>query len=410
MKASEAIENVQGLSLLELAEKHGTPLYVYDGEKIKTQIGKLREAFSGLNAKFKYAAKALTNQAILKVVRNEGCGIDVVSIQEARLALLAGFQPSQVMFTPNNTPFAEIEQAVELGLQINIDNLPFIEKFGIKYGNSVPLCVRINPHIEAGGNEKIKTGHAESKFGISHEQRSEIKALVQKHNINVNGMHFHTGSDFGDVDVFVESAKILFDVAKDYPDLKFIDFGSGFKVPYKAGDKETNLKELATKIGVEFNAFCKRFGKELELWFEPGKYIVSECGLLLVACTVVKQTPAVTFLGVNSGLNHLIRPMMYDAHHDIINISNPNGVVKEYSVAGYICETDNFGWKLPITETQEGDILAIKNAGAYGFSMSSNYNSRFRPAEVLLIDGKDHLVRRREVLADLLATQIDWEG
>jgi diaminopimelate decarboxylase len=397
---------IKNAFLLDLAETYGTPVYVYDGEKIIEQIRKLKTAFSGLNFKIMYAAKALTNLSILKLIKKENCGIDVVSIQELRLAILAGYPLRDIMFTPNNTPFAEIEQAVDIGVQINLDNLPFLENFGKRYGNTIPVCIRINPHIDAGGNEKIKTGHAESKFGISYLQKNEILNIVRKYNLYVNGLHFHTGSDFGDVDIFIRSARILFDVAKDYHDLQFLDFGSGFKVPYKKGDKETNLSEFSEKIGEEFYSFCKNYGKNLEIWFEPGKYIVSESGLLLVSCTVIKETPSVTFIGVNSGLNHLIRPMMYNAHHDIINLSNPTGKLKKYCVSGYICETDNFAWNQYISETKEGDILAIKNAGAYGYSMSSNYNSRFRPPEVLIYNQKNFLIRRRETLSDLLATQI----
>lgn len=401
--------NIQGVDLVELADQYGTPLYVYDADKINSQIKTLQAAFSSVNLKLKYATKALSNINILKLIKNAGCGLDAVSIQEARLGLMAGFNAKDIMFTPNCTPFQEIEQAVELGLYLNIDNLPFLERFGQIYGNSYPVCIRINPHITAGGNEKIKTGHAESKFGISIDQQDEIYKIVEKYNIHINGVHVHTGSDFSDVDVFLKGAEVVFSVAKHFKNLEFIDFGSGFKVAYKKGDKTTNIEDLGQKMTNRFKDFCKEYGKELAIWFEPGKFIVSDSGLLLVNINVVKQTPATTFLGVNSGLNHLIRPMMYNAHHDIVNISNPSGILKKYSVVGYICETDTFGWNLDITEAHEGDILALKNAGAYGFSMSSNYNSRFRPAEVLIYKGKPHLIRKRESFDDILKNQIQIE-
>ncbi len=400
---------VQGVDLLEIAEQFGTPLYVYDADKITSQIQNLKSAFSKLPVKLKYATKALSNINILKVIKNGGCGLDVVSIQEARLGLLAGFEPKDIMFTPNCTPFQEIEQAVSMGLYLNIDNLPFLERFGQIYGNSYPVCVRINPHITAGGNDKIKTGHAESKFGISIDQQQEIYDIVSKYNININGVHVHTGSDFSDVDVFLNGAEVVFTVAKHFKNLEFIDFGSGFKVAYKKGDKTTNVTELGEKMTARFQSFCKEYGKELAIWFEPGKYLVSDSGLLLVNVNVVKKTPATTFLGVNSGLNHLIRPMMYNAHHDIVNISNPKGSSKKYSVVGYICETDTFAWEMEMTEAHEGDVLAIKNAGAYGFSMSSNYNSRFRPAEILIYNKKAHLIRKREVFDDLLKNQLELD-
>jgi diaminopimelate decarboxylase len=402
--------SIQDVDLLVVAEQFGTPLYVYDADKILSQINSLKNAFSKLPVKLKYATKALSNINILKVIKKGGCGLDVVSIQEARLGLLAGFAPQDIMFTPNCTPFQEIEQAVSMGLYLNIDNLPFLERFGQIYGNSYPVCIRINPHITAGGNDKIKTGHAESKFGISIDQQDAIYEIVTKYNININGVHVHTGSDFSDVDVFLKGAEVVFSVAKHFSNLEFIDFGSGFKVAYKKGDKVTNIEELGEKMTARFQAFCKEYGKDLAIWFEPGKYLVSDSGLLLVNVNVVKQTPAATFLGVNSGLNHLIRPMMYNAHHDIVNISNTsNSLTKKYSVVGYICETDTFAWDMEMSESHEGDILAIKNAGAYGYSMSSNYNSRFRPAEVLIYNGKAQLIRKREVFEDILKNQVELD-
>jgi len=398
---------MQGISLVSLTQEFGTPLYVYDAAKITEQISNLNEAFAGLNLKLKYAAKALTNLNILKLMKKNGVGLDVVSLQEIHIGLKAGFEPSQIMFTPNCVPFSEIEEAVAIGVNINIDNLPFLAAFGEKYGHEKGVCIRINPHIVAGGNDKIKTGHAESKFGISIVQIEEVYATAKKYNLLVEGLHVHTGSDFSDVEVFMQSAELVFGVARNFAELKFIDFGSGFKVAYKKGDKTTNLQELGSKMKVAFTAFTEAYGKNLEIWFEPGKYLVSDAGVLLAETTVVKPTPATTFVGVNTGLNHLIRPMMYDAYHDIVNISNPHGEHKKYSVVGYICETDTFGWERDLTTVNQGDIIAFKNAGAYGFSMSSNYNSRFRPAEVLVNNGVAKLVRKRETLEDILSTTVE---
>jgi diaminopimelate decarboxylase len=397
----------QGISLTDLAAEYGTPLYVYNGEKIISQYNRLHNAFKDVNVRIKYAAKALTNQAILKLLRNAGAGVDVVSIQELELAFKAGFNPKDIMFTPNCVDFSEIEEAAKSGVQINIDNIPFLIRFGEKYGKSVPCCVRINPHINAGGNTKIMTGHKGSKFGISIEQINELYEIIEKYHISVNGVHVHSGSDFKDADAFVKAAEIIYSVATHFKNLSFLDFGSGFKVAYKDGDYVTDIEELGNKMSFSFKEFCTRYGKKLEIWFEPGKFLVSESGILLVSCNVVKETPACTFIGVNSGLNHLIRPMMYGAHHDIINISNPSETKKIYTVVGYICETDTFGSDLLIDETKEGDVLAIKNAGAYGFSMSSNYNSRYRPAEVLIHNNKSFLIRRRETIEDLLKSQIE---
>lgn len=398
---------IQDVDLQALTKEFGSPLYVYDGEKIVHQLKTLKTAFSGSEVKIKYAAKALTNLSILKLLRAYGSDIDVVSIEEAHLALRAGFKPGQIMFTPSGVDFSEIVEGVNLHLTINLDNFSVLEKFGQRYHNTYPCSIRLNPHIMAGGNYKISTGHSNSKFGISVFQLPDIHDVVKRHNLRINGLHIHSGSDITESEVFLKMADILFGVARDFPDLRFIDFGSGFKVAYKEGDMVTNVYDLGLKMTKVFNEFCQSYGRKLELHFEPGKFIVSEAGLLLVRANVVKSTPSLTFVGVNSGLNHLIRPMMYDAWHDIVNISNPTGSHKLYTVVGYICETDTFGSDRRLNEVREGDILAIKNAGAYGYSMSSNYNSRLRPAEVLILGGQARLIREREKLEDLWRNQPD---
>ncbi|HSZ25014.1 MAG TPA: diaminopimelate decarboxylase [Cytophagaceae bacterium] len=398
---------IQGVNVLEICAEYGTPLYVYDANKIISQYENFKKAFEGVNIKIKYATKALTNQAILKVLRKAGAGADAVSVQEIKLSLMAGFSPGNIMFTPNCTDFEEIREAVLMGVTVNIDNIPFLEVFGKEYGNSYPVCIRINPHIDAGGNKKIMTGHKRSKFGISIDQMSQVYALVNLYNIKVCGVHVHSGSDFKNSEAFVQAAEVVFQVAAQFNTLEFLDFGSGFKVAYKEGDHVTDLMDLGVKMKQVFRDFCKRYGKELELWFEPGKYLVSESGFLFAKVNVVKETPICTFVGVNTGLNHLIRPMMYDAYHSIFNVSNTSGPKRMYDVVGYICETDTFATDMEMDETKEGNIIGIRNAGAYGFSMSSNYNSRFRPAEVMILEGKAMLIRQRETMEDLLRNQIE---
>jgi diaminopimelate decarboxylase len=388
--------------LLQIAKDYGTPVYVYESEKIIHQYQTLKNAFSEVDVQIKYACKALNNLNILKLLKQQGAGLDVVSIEEAELGLMAGFTAEEILFTPNCVSFEEIKKGVEMGISINLDNISMLEQFGNEYGNSVPCCIRLNPHIVAGGNKNIQTGHIDSKFGISIYQLRHILRVVKSANIHVNGLHMHTGSDILDADVFLRGAELLFDAAVDFPDLEFIDFGSGFKVAYKEGDVTTDIEALGKALSSRFLSFCKQYGKPLQLWFEPGKYIVSECGVLLVKVNVLKQTTATVFAGVDSGQNHLIRPMFYDAWHDIVNISNPDGTPRIYTVVGYICETDTFGWDRKITEIKEGDVLAIKNAGAYGYTMSNNYNARFRPAEVLVENGKYRLIRKREDISDLI--------
>lgn len=393
--------------LLTIASEFGAPVYVYDSEKIKSQYERLTNAFQNVGTlRVNYATKALSNLSILRFLKHLGCGLDTVSIQEVQLGLDAGFQPEEIIFTPNGVSLEELEEAADLGVQINIDNLSILEQFGSKHP-TIPVCIRINPHVMAGGNSKISVGHIDSKFGISIHQLPHILRIAELTKIKINGIHMHTGSDILDIDVFLHASEILFDAAKKFQDLEFIDFGSGFKVPYKEGDIQTNIEELGNKLGQRFNEFCEEYGRPLTLAFEPGKYLVSEAGSFLAAVNVVKQTTSTVFAGIDSGFNHLIRPMLYGSFHDIRNLSNPSGKERFYSVVGYICETDTFANNRRIAEISEGDILCFSNAGAYCFAMASNYNSRYRPAEVLWHKGKAHLIRKRETYEDLKQNQID---
>lgn len=398
---------MQNNQLLEIAKEFGSPLYVYNAETISNQYKRLTSAFKGVkNLRINYAVKALSNVSVLKFMKKLGSNIDTVSIQEVQLGLKAGFEPEQIIFTPNGVSLQEIETVAKLGVQINIDNLSILEQFGTAYPKT-PVCIRINPHVMAGGNTNISVGHIDSKFGISIHQIPHILRIVENTNMHINGIHMHTGSDILDIDVFLYASEILFETAKNFKTLEFIDFGSGFKVPYKQGDIETNIEELGKKLTKRFNDFCKEYGRELTLAFEPGKFLVSEAGQFLVHVNVIKQTTSTVFAQVDSGFNHLIRPMLYGAQHDIVNISNPNGRERFYSVVGYICETDTFANNRRISEINEGDILAFKNAGAYCYSMASNYNSRYRPAEVLWYKGKVHLIRKRETFDDIINNQIE---
>lgn len=393
--------------LQQIAREFGAPLYVYDSGKIRSQFDRLTRAFENVpRVKLNYAVKALSNLSILRFMKHLGCGLDTVSIQEVRLGLMAGFSPDDIIYTPNGVSLEEIEQAAALGVRINIDNLSILEQFGSRHPDT-PVCIRINPHVMAGGNSNISVGHIDSKFGISIHQIPHLLRIVELTGMTVNGIHMHTGSDILDVGVFLYASEILFDTAKNFKDLEFIDFGSGFKVPYREGDIQTNVEELGEKLGGRFNAFCREYGKELTLAFEPGKFLVSEAGLFLARVNVVKQTTSTVFAGVDSGFNHLIRPMLYGASHEIVNISNPGGKERYYSVVGYICETDTFGSNRRISEISEGDLLCFKNAGAYCFTMASNYNSRYRPAEIFWHDGKAHLIRERETFEDLVRNQVD---
>ena len=392
--------------LQKIVHQFDSPTYIYDAETIQRQYTRLKNAFSGVpKLRINYACKALSNISILGLMKNMGAGLDTVSIQEVQLGLHAGFPPEQIIFTPNGVSLEEIETVAALGVQINIDNLSILEQFGAKHPDT-PVCIRINPHVMAGGNTKISVGHIDSKFGISIHQIPHVLRIVEITGMSINGIHMHTGSDILDVEVFLYASEILFSTASQFKDLTFLDFGSGFKVPYREGDIETNIEEFGEKLTTRFHTFCKSYGRELELAFEPGKFLVSQAGYFITKVNAVKQTTSTVFAQVDSGFNHLIRPMFYGSHHEIENISNPGGKERFYTVVGYICETDTFGNNRKISEITEGDLLAFKNAGAYCMTMASNYNSRYRPAEVLWLDNQAHLIRERETFEDLIQNQI----
>lgn len=409
MELSGGEYRIGGVPALQVAAQVGTPAYVYDAAIMARQAERLERAFAGTPARFMYACKALTNVAVLKHMRSLGLGLDTVSVQEVEIGLRAGFRPEEILFTPNMVPFKEYEKAVELGVHINIDNIPMLERFGQAFQGRVPVCIRINPHIMAGGNERISTGHIDSKFGISIHQLRHVERVVAAHGLRVEGLHMHTGSDILDTEVFLRAAELLLETAVYFKHLRFLDLGSGFKVPYKPDDIATDVEDLGKQLCTRMQRFNAERPTPVELWFEPGKFLVSEAGTLLVSVSLVKQTTATIFAGVDSGLNHLIRSMLYGSYHGIVNTSRPEGRKRIYTVVGYICETDTFAFDRQLPEIHEGDVLAFLNAGAYGFSMASNYNSRLRPAEVLVKDGKALLVRRRETLEDLLALQVEEE-
>ena len=407
MKFVNGRYHIGGVDVLDLVEQHAAPLYVYDAASMKQQYARISTAFSGVKRlRINYACKALSNLNVLRIFQQLGSGLDTVSIQEVELGLMAGFDPHDILFTPNCVSLEEVNMAVDKGVRMNIDNISILEQFGDQH-RGIPVCIRLNPHIMAGGNSKISVGHIDSKFGISIHQLPHVLKVVQALDLRIEGLHMHTGSDILDAQVFLQGVEILLRAAEDFPDLDYIDFGSGFKVPYKEGGIATDIEDLGQRLTQRFNGFCAEYGRDLELMFEPGKFLVSEAGTFLVRTNVVKTTPATVFAGVDSGLNHLIRPMFYDAYHHITNVSNPGGKARIYTVVGYICETDTFGINRQLAEVREGDILAMANAGAYSFMMASNYNSRYRPAEVMVLDGEAHLIRRRETMKDLLGTQVE---
>ena len=392
--------------LTAIAEEFGTPVHVYHAERIAEQYQKLKDAFAQQDVVFFYASKALTNINILRYMKSIGANVDCSSVNEVKLALYAGFAPEKILYTSNGIAFSEIEEAKNLGVHINIDSLSNLEKFGKKFGHSYPVGIRLRPNILAGGNLKISTGHDKSKFGIPVDQFEKIVECIEKYDLFIQGLHIHTGSEIRDVDVFVKGIAKLFEIILHFKELEFIDLGGGFKVPYKEGDTGTDINLLAQKVKEAFAGHLDRNKKHLQIWFEPGKFLVSEAGYFVTQVNVLKGTSSVTFAGINSGFNHLIRPMFYNSYHRVENISNENGPRKVYTVVGNICETDTFAEDREINEIREGDYLVFYNTGAYGFEMSSNYNSRLKPAEVFVKTGQPMLIRKRDVFEDLLRNQV----
>jgi diaminopimelate decarboxylase len=392
--------------LVAIAQEHGSPVYIYNTAQIDKQYKKLTTAFKKTDTKIFYACKALSNINILKHINSLGANLDCVSINEVKLGLMAGFAPENILYTPNCVAIEEIIEAKDLGVNVNIDNISILEQFGNKFGSSYPVCIRLNPHILAGGNYKVSTGHIDSKFGISIHQMRHVERVVKMTGINVAGLHMHTGSEIKDINVFLMGLEVMLEMAAHFPDLKYIDLGSGFKVPYEDSDVETDVKMLGEKLHTAMQDYEKETGRHLQVWFEPGKFLVSGSGYFVVNANVIKQTPSAVFVGVNSGFNHLIRPMFYESYHKIKNLTNPKGIKRLYNVVGNICETDTFAWDRTLNEVRENDLLVFYNAGAYGFEMSSNFNSRLKPAEIMVKDDKTFVIRKRDVFEDLLHNQV----
>ncbi len=408
MKLENDRYTIQGIDVHTICRDFGTPLYVYDADHIAGQVSYFKTAFSGVPARLKYACKACSNINILKLMKKLGTGLDTVSPAEIQLGLTAGFKPEEIVFTPNCVDFTEIEKAVKTGTAINIESISSLEKFARTYGDSVPICIRLNPNISSQVNaEKVDWWHNQSKFGISLSQLETVKALEKTHGLKINGVHIHSSSVIMSPGVFTAGARTVFDIAATFEHLEFVDFGGGIKVDVGDDNPVIDLREIGKALERLYTDFCRKLGREIDIWFEPGRFLVGNSGTLLAECTVVKHNEAVDFVGLNTGFNHLIRPMFYDAFHEIVNVSNPDGQPQKYTVVGNLCEIDNLGQDRMLPEVREKDLIAIKSAGAYGFSMASSYNSRPRPAEVLVINGKAHLIRKRETYADMVKNVVE---
>lgn len=391
------------MPLEALAQQFGTPLYVYDGDKIRSQYRLLKSAFSYTPTRFFYALKANSNPAILKLLLQEGAGADTVSLNEVRLAFQVGFRPENTIFTPANASDEDMAFAVEQGVILNLGALSELRRFGEAFPGG-RVSVRINPNVGGGHHEHTITGGPLSKFGIDHTQTEEIKAIVKQYDLRLIGTHSHIGSGILEVETFLKAMDIVLASVQDFDTLEFIDFGGGFGIPYKPDEEPLDLKTLGEKASEKFAEFCLKKGyDQLAMYFEPGRFLVAEAGVLLARVNTVKKTPHRTFVCLNSGYANLMRPLTYGSYHEIVNLSHPDGEKTIVDIAGNICESgDMFGRERPLAQAQEGDILAIMNAGAYGMSMASNYNLQALPAEVLVEKGTARLVRPRQTFEDLV--------
>ncbi|NQV91627.1 diaminopimelate decarboxylase [Candidatus Woesearchaeota archaeon] len=396
-------------NLKNLAEKYGTPLYVYEGDLILQRYHELYNFIPWKKLQIYYAMKANYNIAILKLLEKEGANIDAVSPGDILMAMEAGFTKERILFTANKITNEEMHEVQKLGVLFNIGSISRLEKYGQSYPGS-EVCIRFNPDVVAGENKNVATGGENSKFGIFLEKVDDVVNICNHHNLKVVGIHEHTGSGIPETVQMMQGMKNILNLItpKRFPDLRFVDFGGGFKVPYHPDEKRLDYHLFGKEVVTIFSEFCQSYGKELEMYFEPGKYLVAESGNLIVEVTEIKQNPGKVIIGTNSGFPQLIRPMFYGAYHHIINLSNPEGPLKEYDIVGNICESgDCFAVDRELPEIREGDFLVIQNAGAYCYSMGGVYNLRAMPAEVLMVDGKDQLVRKRLSNQELIKSIVD---
>lgn len=392
---------MQSKTLRSICENVETPFYLYDVNYILNKYDMLKKCFPYEKLKIFYAVKANYNPHILSIMKEHGFYLDTVSPSEVILAIKLGYDKDKIMFTANNMTDKEMQIVKEQGVMFNIDSLSRLETFAKTYpGESV--CLRINPDVVAGENAMVQTGGDLSKFGILLEDVGKAVAIAKKYNVKIVGLHEHTGSGISDTGKVYESMTNLLDIVepKAFPDLKFIDFGGGFKVPYEPDEKEVDYVEFGHRCVSIFETFCEKFGKWLELCFEPGKFIVADSACMIVQVNTVKNNKGRLIVGTDSGFPHLIRPVFYGAYHHIINISNPTGEGKIYDIYGNTCESgDCFAIQREIPEISIGDYLAIMNAGAYCRSMASEYNLRPLPTECYIFN--DELVLSKQKLTHL---------
>lgn len=390
-------------TLRRIAAEHGTPTYVYFETIIRERVQQLRAMVAGLPAHLHYAMKANYTPAVLRVLLEEGFGVDAVSPGEMALALRLGWQPENVLFSPNFMSDEEMHEAHECGVLLNIGELSRLERYGQAYPGS-RVCVRINPQIGGGHHAHVVTAGETAKFGIPVAEAEDVKAVAARYDLRIVGLHQHIGSGILDTPLLWQAMHVLLEIAPDFTDLEFLNFGGGFGTPYRPDEAPISVEAFQRDVTEPLRAVLADQGRPISVIFEPGRFLVAESGVLLTKVTAIKPTQARTFAGTDSGFNHLVRPTMYGAYHAITNLSHPDGPPHRYDVAGNICESgDLFARDRVLPELREGDLLALRDAGAYGFSMASTYNLRPLPSEVFVHpDGTLTLIRRRKAAGELI--------
>lgn len=391
-------------ALLRAAEALGTPTYVYSQRVIQRKIEELHRSLDGIPHRLLYAMKANSNPAVLRIMCEAGLGIDAVSPGELHLARRVGFDPGDILFSANNMTDLEMRDASNEGVLLNIGELSRLDKYG-ELAPGTKVCIRLNPHIGAGHHEHVITAGEHSKFGIPVEQIGAIQHTASRHGLEIVGLHQHIGSGIMSADTLWQAMRVLLDAAETFSSLRFLNFGGGLGVAYRPGEPPLDLENFAGRVVDPLRSFASRQpSRSLSFWFEPGRYLVAEAGVLLVRVNTMKRNRGRVFAGTDSGMGHLVRPAIYGAYHALYNLSNPSGTLETYDVTGNICEAgDLFARDRDIQKIREGDVLAVLDAGAYGMAMASEYNLRPLPAEVLLAsDGELRHVRRRQSYAEIV--------
>ncbi len=392
--------------VFELIKKYGSPLYVYDERILRKSCREMHNLLPKKNLRVNYSAKANSNIEILKIVRDEDIDVDAMSPGEIYVQKLAGYNADRIFYIGNNVSKEEMQYAINEKVLVSVDSLAQLESFGqINPGGDV--AVRFNPGIGTGHHQKVVTAGKKTKFGVQKDFIPQVKAILEKYNLNLVGIDQHIGSLFLEPDAYIKGVESLLEIATQFSGLKFIDMGGGFGVPYHEGECRLDLKELSEKLNAVLDEFLKDYdNKDVIFKIEPGRYIPAECGVLLGEVYSVKENYGTTYVGTDLGFNVLMRPVLYDSYHAITIIkSNKSENGKEVAtIVGNICESgDIIANEREMRKVSEGDIVAVGNAGAYGFSMSSNYNCRLKPAEVLIDkDGNDRLIRERDTIEDLI--------